>query len=222
MVDTGDSSSCVFCLLRFFPRASSSKNRFFVPAGNVEGRNMRSVQLSLGIVVLLLACGLISISLARTEHQDFDISQNPTNQTVSDSARASELCPVTRPPSSPFVPQPPRPEKPGPGEFWFGTEALWTTLPINGVWTNLPHDNSGYTQKMSWISREYDWRVEPKPQLIVNGRCLAQPLQRLPSFTVNNAYSDKLQSVMAVGLKIPAPGCWENLRQITRGTSSGL
>src|SRR6267143_1451444 len=59
-----------------------------------------------------------------------------TARTV-DLARA---CAVTTPPDQPFVPPSPYPATPSSGgDFWFGTNHLWTTLPLDGTWKNLPH-----------------------------------------------------------------------------------
>lgn len=43
-----------------------------------------------------------------------------------------ETCPVTRPPALTFVPPTPYPVKPpSQREFWFGTEKLWSMLPVD-------------------------------------------------------------------------------------------
>src|SRR5437868_278354 len=48
-------------------------------------------------------------------------------------------CPVTSPSDQPFVPPSPYLVKASEGTFWFGTEELWTMLPISGTWSGLPH-----------------------------------------------------------------------------------
>ena len=56
-------------------------------------------------------------------------------------------CPVTVPQDPPFTaPEPYSPNAPFPTQFWFGAKHLWTALPIDGIWANLPHNPEGYTQ----------------------------------------------------------------------------
>jgi hypothetical protein len=50
-----------------------------------------------------------------------------------------ETCPVTKPATQPFVPPPPYPARPSGGQFWFGTDRLWTALPKTGAWIGLGH-----------------------------------------------------------------------------------
>jgi len=53
---------------------------------------------------------------------------------------APETCPVTKPyQASLFVPPSPYPPKASAGDFWFGSDRLWTALPVNGTWRGLPH-----------------------------------------------------------------------------------
>src|ERR1700722_5720525 len=42
-----------------------------------------------------------------------------------------KTCSVTKPANQPFAPPPPYPAKPSGGQFWFGTDRLWTALPEN-------------------------------------------------------------------------------------------
>src|SRR5436309_7675822 len=53
---------------------------------------------------------------------------------------APETCPVTKPyQASLFVPPSPYPAKASAGDFWFGSDRLWTALAVNGTWRGLPH-----------------------------------------------------------------------------------
>ncbi len=96
-------------------------------------------------------------------------------------------------------------------EFWYGTEALWTFLPISGSWKGLPRYNSdteGYRQKVFWWREDYDSQAEPKPKLVVTGRRLDGD----GSFAVSNATNastPNMGSTMLVGIDIPTHGCWE-------------
>lgn len=124
-------------------------------------------------------------------------------------SRVPERCPVTRPPALSFVPPRPYPVKPGTGWFWFGTKKLWTMLLADGVWGGLPHTESGYTQKMPWLSEGYDWRLEPYPVITVIGRRLDGTAPPLTVTAANNVHTETLESVMGVRLNIPSLGCWE-------------
>ena len=47
-------------------------------------------------------------------------------------------CPVTTQyQATPFVPPKPYSQEAGIGSFWFGTDKLWTVLPIDGAWRGL-------------------------------------------------------------------------------------
>jgi hypothetical protein len=133
---------------------------------------------------------------------------------VSAGTRAShnlpETCPVTKPEAQTFIPPSPYPPEAGPGEFWFGTEKLWTMLPVNGTWKGLPHyrpTDSSFRQKMFWSREGYDWHAEPYPALTVTGRRVDGPAPPFMSPPANNGYTS--YSSMVVGLDISTLGCWE-------------
>jgi hypothetical protein len=122
----------------------------------------------------------------------------------------AETCAVTRPPQPPFIPPTPYPwNPPSAGEFWYGTDALWTTLPESGVWAELPHNLEGYTQKLFWWRKGYFWRDEPEPELTVTGQGLdaTAPAPRVSAAT--NAFADDIGSAILVGVDFPTLGCWQ-------------
>src|SRR5438445_5314916 len=52
-------------------------------------------------------------------------------------------CAVTKPyHTSLFVPPSPYEAKTAKTQFWFGTDRLWTNLPIDGIWKGLPLDTT--------------------------------------------------------------------------------
>jgi len=119
-------------------------------------------------------------------------------------------CPVTKPPDPAFVAPPPySPAAPYAGEFWYGTEALWTLLHTDGAWRGLPHNPDGYTQKVFWWRAGYSWTAEPEPQLSVTGRRLDAPAPPLHVSKATNAFAQDIQSAMLVGVDLPTLGCWE-------------
>jgi hypothetical protein len=120
-----------------------------------------------------------------------------------------DICPVTRPPDPPFTPPEPYPRSAPREDFWYGTDALWTALPQYGVWSALPHNPEGYTQKVVWWRKGYSWTEEPEPRLVVTGRRLDALAPPLNVSRTTNAYTPKFGSAMLVGVDFPTTGCWE-------------
>jgi hypothetical protein len=125
-------------------------------------------------------------------------------------------CPVTTRPSPAFTP--PGVSATYPGQFWYGTAALWTDLRSNGTWAELPHDATGYGQKLFFDREGYDWQAEPEPALTVSGRRLdadAAPLAVLPP---TNGHQADVGSFMLAGGNFPTAGCWEVTAQYAADT----
>ena len=62
-------------------------------------------------------------------------------------------CPVIASGKADFqAPEPFSPNAPWKGEFWYGSDHLWTALNMDGVWSKLPENPDGYTQKIMWWS----------------------------------------------------------------------
>jgi len=77
------------------------------------------------------------------------------------------------------------------------------------VWSALPHNPEGYTQKVFWWRQGYSWKDEPEPQLSVTGRRLDTPAPPLNVSKATNAFAEDIQSAMLVGVDFPTLGCWE-------------
>ena len=122
---------------------------------------------------------------------------------------ASNNCPVTQPPELPFTPPSPYSQHAPGNNFWYGTDSLWTAVPENGVWSALPHNPAGYTQKVLWWRKGYSPTDEPEPQLFVTGRRLDAPAPPLNVSKATNAYALEIGSAMLVGVDFPTLGCWE-------------
>ena len=120
-----------------------------------------------------------------------------------------DTCPITAPPNPPLTPPSPYLVSPGAGYFLYGTDALWTAVPGNGVWSALPHNPEGYTQKVFWWRQGYSWTEEPEPQLTVTGRRLDAPAPPLNVSRATNAFAEDIGSAMLVGVDFPTLGCWE-------------
>lgn len=119
-------------------------------------------------------------------------------------------CPVTVPQDPRFTaPVPYSPDSPFDSNFWYGSNALWTDLPKDGVWYALPHNTEGYTQKIFWWREGYIWNEEPEPDLTVTGERLDAPAPPLIVSRATNAYADDIGSAMLVGVDFPTRGCWK-------------
>ncbi len=128
-------------------------------------------------------------------------------------AQTASTCPVTQPPDPPFAPPEPY-SAPLRGEFWYGSPALWTSLPLEGAWHDLPYSEAGYTQKVFWWRQGYDWKAEPEPNLAVTGKRLDGEALPLVASKATNAFASDIGSAMLVGVDIPTAGCWEIAGQI--------
>jgi hypothetical protein len=132
-----------------------------------------------------------------------------SQETAALAAPVKDTCPVTQPPDSRFVPPDPYPESPHASMFWYGSEALWTAVPVIGEWAALPHSAEGYTQKLFWWHEGYSWEKEPVPQLSVTGRRLDAPAPPLTASTGTHALAEDIHSAMLMGVGFPTAGCWE-------------
>lgn len=118
-------------------------------------------------------------------------------------------CPVTVPQDPPFTPPPPYDALGFKGDFWYGSNALWTAVPENGVWASLPGDPAGYTQKIFWWRDGYVWTEEPEPDLVVTAERLDGEAPLVESLRATNAYAGDIGSAMLTGANFPTLGCWK-------------
>lgn len=119
-------------------------------------------------------------------------------------------CPVAVPPDPAFKPPAPYDALNSfKDHFWYGSSALWTTIPVNGTWNALPHNPEGYTQKILWWRDGYVWDQEPEPNLFVTGERLDESAPPLIVDKATNAYASDIGSAMMVGVDFPTLGCWK-------------
>src|SRR3989304_2789150 len=108
--------------------------------------------LSILILTSLLAGCAPSANAQSEEVKAVDSSNSPADlpeesDTVSKDPPAD--CPITVPQDPPFAaPAPYSPSSPFDWDFWYGSNSLWTAVPQNGVWSGLPYNPEGYTQKI--------------------------------------------------------------------------
>ena len=140
----------------------------------------------------------------------------PEKSGVTDSAQSEVMpheppasCPITVPQDPPFVPPSPYDSMGFEGEFWYGSNSLWTAVRQNGAWEALPHNPEGFTQKVFWWRDGYVWTEEPEPALIVTGERLDASAPPLNASKATNAYASDIGSAMLVGVDLPTLGCWK-------------
>lgn len=180
----------------------------------------------LALVLLLSACAPYQNSQfagAQTAELSKDQDSDPTvtpaisgapdplasTESAGDADNSYDICPVTRLPVPPFTPPEPYPRSAPGQDFWYGADALWTALPQYGVWSALPHNPEGYTQKIFWWRKGYSWTEEPEPKLTVTGRRLDALAPPLNVSKATSAYTPEFGSGMLVGVDFPTTGCWE-------------
>jgi hypothetical protein len=164
---------------------------------------------------LLFATFFLSIGTKPTlEHQQANPSTSSSSQTTATvAASVPQSCPVTQPPSHPFVPPSPYPSQTSTDGFWFGSEKLWIQLPANGAWSHLPHyepTDIAFRQKLQWWRKGYNSRTENIPRLTVTGRRLDSSAPPLTTDEhANNAGVIPDRASMMTGIFIPTLGCWQ-------------
>lgn len=151
--------------------------------------------------LLLAACGA---PLAAREAEESVAASTSLPQYPPDD------CPITGPQDPVFVPPEPYAATAPYGEFWYGTNALWTMLQPDGRWYALPHDENGYGQKVFLWREGYDMTEENQPQITMSGRRLDGDRQTFvgqPGGT--NGYHDDMGQFMLTGVAVPTAGCWK-------------
>ena len=180
-------------------------------------------KLYLFLITLVLACLLAGCaSKAAVQPEEVQALENPepTDLTekskLADSAKSETLskeppadCPLTVPQDPLYTPPSPYSDLGFKGEFWYGSNSLWTAFPQNGIWSGLPHNPEGYTQKIFWWREGYVWTDEPQPALTVTGERLDASASPLIASKATNAYASDIGSAMLVGVDFPTPGCWK-------------
>ena len=165
------------------------------------------------VAISLLGCNTAPLQTGNVEAADSVPIERPSQITELPQS-PPKYCPVTQPPEERFIPPDPYKEYPYPGQFYYGTATLWTTLPIDQVWKNLPYDpEQGFGQKLFFQREGYDWRDEPLPSLTISGRRIdLEPIGesiKMKATDATNGYTDSDKSFILVGGQFPTSGCWE-------------
>jgi hypothetical protein len=156
---------------------------------------------------LPLLCMLLLSEVCLSQHQ-------------SNTPAVPETCPATKPSDQPFVPPSPYPSKRAKGSFWFGTDRLWTQLPVTGTWGRLGHytpDDPTFRQKLFFWRQGYDPHTE-RSSLKITGKRIDSPAPPLLSDSTSppllvdeptsGSWTDN-DSFIVAGINFPTTGCWE-------------
>jgi YVTN family beta-propeller protein len=116
-----------------------------------------------------------------------------------------ETCPVTKPPSPPFVPPSPYSTDHSEGSFWFGTERLWTLVWNDAKWSQ---GEKTFWWRQDW--RLYHWiPVESAAKLRVTARRLDAPAPAPEIFRANSSYAAGWGPFLVGGVNFTTTGCWQ-------------
>ena len=115
-------------------------------------------------------------------------------------------CPVTKPPDPSYVPPLPYlAEYPYAGMVWYGSDDLWTAIPVDGNWGQLARG-----EKVFWWSVTYENGIkDPSPALTVRARRLDHMSESVIGGRATNAYHPDFQWAMLTGVSVSEYGCWE-------------
>jgi len=183
---------------------------------NQKGNFMSRLHLFMLPVALALLVGCAPKTNAQVEvyRMPTDIPSAGKTTAVAQTEATASIppadCPVTTPGKVTFqAPEPYSPDAPWEGMFWFGTKGLWTALKTDGVWSDLPDNPEGYTQKIMWWSDLFVLKDELEPALVVSGRRLDAEAPPLKFGGARNASAADIGDAMLTGVDFPTLGCWE-------------
>jgi hypothetical protein len=126
-------------------------------------------------------------------------------------ATVPDTCPVTKSSDHPFVPPLPYSANPSEGSFWYGSDRLWTFLPLNGTWGRLGHytpDDPTFRQKLFFWRQGYDAHNEPRAKLTVTGKRIDSAAPPLLSDESHGGWRGN-DSFIVTGINFPTAGCWQ-------------
>jgi hypothetical protein len=124
----------------------------------------------------------------------------------------SAQCVTTVAPVPAFVPPALYASSAPDGRVWYGSDALWTMLDVEGKWHmqgNVLH-GKGYRTKLVYWRRGFDGRTGLEPKLVVTAKRLdgdAPPVIVAPH--ANAVFLEGNLPAMMTLIDIPVAGCWE-------------
>jgi hypothetical protein len=178
-------------------------------------RNLSFVSIVLILISLVSACSGQPAGAKTLEDYRMatDVAAAPQLTLTAEAGIAARTppqdCPVTVPQNPPFTPPAPYSDLGVDGYFWYGSNSLWVEVPADGVWSDLPNNPEGYTQKIPWWREGYIWDKEPEPALVVMGERLDGEAPPLKVSGANGSYAADMGSAMMMGVDLPTLGCWK-------------
>jgi hypothetical protein len=121
-------------------------------------------------------------------------------------------CATTLEPHPQFVPPSPYQQDAPSGQFWYGSDSLWTLLGITGIWNshrNVHEDAGVYTTKLVYWRQGFDWRKEVDPELSVVAKRLDREAPQIRAGPARAVFVTGPRPAMMTGIDIPSAGCWE-------------
>ena len=168
------------------------------------------------LFIFVMAAFLAGCAARMENEESPGAMSQPRAASLTETARLENLsssppadCPITLPQKPPFVPPPPYDHLGFEGEFWYGSNSLWTAVRQNGTWEALPHNPEGYTQKVFWWREGYSVGEEPEPALTVTAERLDGKAPSIQGSKATNASASDIGSAMLVGVDLPTLGCWK-------------
>ncbi|SRR5712692_7517675 len=117
-----------------------------------------------------------------------------------------DTCPVTRPSDEAFLPPSPYPAKAPKGNFWFGTDRLWTILRTDATWSR---GEKTFWWRQDWLSYKSDIPERDASKLTVTARRLDIPAPPPKISRGLGGYREDWKSFLVGGIDFPTFGCWE-------------
>jgi hypothetical protein len=120
-------------------------------------------------------------------------------------------CLTTLAPKPQFVPPAPYTSSSPDGQFWYGSDALWTLLGVDSSWHMRDNvlNGKGYRTKLVFWRRGFDWRKESEPKLIITAKRLDGDAPPVAVADANAVFVTGDKPAMMTGIDIPTAGCWE-------------
>jgi len=151
--------------------------------------------------LLLLLCLLLPFEPA--------LPARETTRSLPESA--PDTCPVTNSAIRPFVPPLPWSARKDPKVFWYGTDSLWTSLPMNGVWLSgrkkTPSELRLFRNLELW--RQPYWDELSTAELVVSATRLDAEAPAVTGGRANNTGWLEETPIVLVPIRFPTAGCWQ-------------
>ena len=130
------------------------------------------------------------------------------------SALAQSICPTTASSvTRRFIPPAPHRAVLERGEFWYGSERLWTRLREDGHWIGLYRgDLQAYRNKLPLFRRGFNSTQELVPPVVVTAQQLDGPVPAINAVSAHGVFNEDTGSFIMTMLDLPV-GCWQIIAQ---------